>query len=247
MAKRKTSAGKAANTRTAVRESAPAPQVVTAPAIAESTVAPKRSAATISRKEMLREVAARKRKQQNLWVMVGGVIVVLLIAVAVYIGYQTSLPVVGETTFPTQGNLHIPLGSSSSTPYNSTPPTSGPHYDNLAAWGVQSENVRYEHLVHNLEDGGVVVYYQCDGDCPELVSQLEDVLQPYLDAGSHVVLARNDPTWVVNGQPMHKDMGARIALAAWRELLKMDEVNPDTIRKFIDRYEGIDHHQPGIG
>jgi hypothetical protein len=38
-------------------------------------------------------------------------------------------------------------------------------------------------------------------------------------------------------------MGAPIALAAWRKLLLMDEVNADTIRTFIERYEGIDHHR----
>jgi hypothetical protein len=107
--------------------------------------------------------------------------------------------------------------------------------------------VRYEHLIHNLEDAGVVVYYQCDDDCPDLVAQLEEVLEPYITSGRHVVLVRNDPSWVENGQQMHKDMGARIALTAWRKLKLMDEVNPDTIRTFIDKYEGIDHHQPGIG
>jgi hypothetical protein len=58
-----------------------------------------------------------------------------------------------------------------------------------------------------------------------------------------VVLARNDPSWVENGEPMHQDMGSRIAILAWRKLLLMDEVNADTIRTFIEKYEGIDHHR----
>jgi hypothetical protein len=192
---------------------------------------------------MLRERAAQKRRQQTMWIAVGAVVIVILIGVAVYIGYRNSQPVVGETTFPTQGNLHIPLGSTASTPYNSTPPTSGPHYENLASWGVQPENVRYEHLIHNLEDSGVVVYYQCDDGCPEMVAELEAILQPYIDSGRHVVLARNDPAWTINGVQMHKDMGAPIALTAWRKLLLMDTVDANTIRTFIERYEGIDHHR----
>jgi hypothetical protein len=250
MAKRKGSAGKAAGkTPTAVKETPSAPAAVAvAAAPAQGGTAPKPGVtAAQSRKEMLRVQAERKRKQQSIWVAIGGVVLVALIAVGVYIGYRNSLPVVGEETFPTQGNLHIPLGESSSVPYNSTPPSSGPHYDNLAAWGVQSEDVRYEHLVHNLEDAGVVVYYQCDDGCPDTVTQLETVLKPYLDAGRHVVLTRNDPSWVVNGQQMHKDMGHRIALVAWRKLKYLDEVEADTITKFIDKYEGIDHHQGGTG
>jgi hypothetical protein len=77
-----------------------------------------------------------------------------------------------------------------------------------------------------------------------VVAELEEILQPYLDADRHVVLARNDPTWVEGAsQPLHKDMGARIALTAWRKLLLMDEVDAETIRTFIERYEGIDHHR----
>jgi hypothetical protein len=243
MAKRKTSGGKSAATKAAAKPGANAPQGVAVVDTPPSTPAPKASAATISRREMLRETAVQKRKQQNMWIAIAGVVIAILIGVAVYIGYRNSLPVVGETTFPTQGNLHIPLGTTAQLTYNSTPPSSGPHYENLAAWGVQSQNVRYEHLIHNLEDGGVVVYYQCDDGCPELVAELETALQPYLSDGSHVALARNDPSWTENGTPMHKDMGARIALVAWRKLLLMDEVNADTIRTFVEKYEGIDHHR----
>lgn len=241
MAKRKTSAGKAASQNPVVAE-----QAVGTPAAAvaaDSATATKPQAGTISRKEMMREQAIRKRRQQNMWVAVGGVVIALLIAVAVFINIRNSQPVVGESVYSTQGNLHIPLGTTTSTPYNSTPPTSGPHYENLAAWGMQSTNVRYEHLIHNLEDGGVVVYYQCEDGCPEMVAQLEAVLEPYMAEGQHVVLARNDPTWTENGQAMHQDMGAPIALVAWRRLLLLDEVNEETIRTFVEKYEGIDHHR----
>jgi hypothetical protein len=253
MAKRKQSAGKAATPRSAAKGKTGAPQAVAVAAdpqiaseggvAAPSTQTPKPNAATISRKEMLRESARRKRRQQNMWLAVAGAVIVALIGVAVYISYRNSLPVVGETTYATQGNLHIPLGSVANITYNSTPPTSGPHYENLASWGVHTSNVRYEHLIHNLEDAGVVVYYQCDDGCPDIVAELESILQPYLVEGRHVVLARNDPNWVENGIQLHKDMGARIALVAWRKLLLMDEVDAETIRTFIDRYEGIDHHR----
>ena len=46
-----------------------------------------------------------------------------------------------------------------------------------------------------------------------------------------------------DGQPLHQDMGSQIALAAWQRLDKFDELDPDRVRAFIERYEGIDHHQ----
>ncbi len=201
--------------------------------------------ATVSRKEQLRAAAAAKRRRQTLLLSGAGALVVVLALVLVGVGWARSRPVVGEQVFPSQGNLHIALGSVSPVTYNSIPPTSGPHYENLAAWGIQTEPVRYEHLIHNLEDGGVVIYYQCADGCPALVAELEAVVEPFLRAGRRVVLARNDPTWTIgSGYTPHQDMGAPIALTAWRRLLLMDTVDAATIGTFIERYEGIDNHRP---
>lgn len=150
---------------------------------------------------------------------------------------------VGEQTYPMQGNIHIANGRQSPEAYNSVPPTSGPHYPNIVMWQVYEEPFRYEQLIHNLEDSGVILYYQCEAACPELVAQLRAVVQPYIDGGRHVVVAPNDPTWVLpDGSTPHQDMGAPIAVTAWRKLLKLNEVDEEKIRQFIDAYEGIDHH-----
>ena len=213
-----------------------------------STVAvaqpPKAASTTLSRKAQLREVAERRRRKQNVMLAVIGVVIVAVVAVIVWFNVQSNQPVVGEESFAAQGNTHIPLDTVASISYNSTPPTSGPHYGNTVRWGVHEDPVRYEYLLHNLEDGGVVVYYQCPEGCPEVVAELEEILAPYIDAGNNVILAPNDPTWRENGsQLLHQDMGATIALVAWQKLLLMEEVNADTINTFVERYEGIDHHR----
>ncbi|MEM7128883.1 MAG: DUF3105 domain-containing protein [Chloroflexota bacterium] len=149
----------------------------------------------------------------------------------------------GEESFATLGNLHIDLGVRSPQPYNSLPPTSGPHYPSIVGWTIYEEPIRYEHLVHNLEDGGVVLYYQCEEDCPELVEQLTSLIQPYIDEGRHVVLAPNDPSWTVgDDSTLHQDLGAPIAITAWQKLLKLDEFDAERLAEFIEAYEGIDHH-----
>ncbi len=151
--------------------------------------------------------------------------------------------VAGEVTHPMQGNLHIDRAQRSPVPYNSTPPTSGPHFSNIVAWQVYDEVTVYEQLVHNLEDAGVIVYYQCDPACPDLVQQLTDLLQPLMDEGRHIVLLPNDPSATLsNGTPIHADMGATIAVTAWRKILKLDEFDAAKIEAFIAEYEGHDHH-----
>ena len=150
---------------------------------------------------------------------------------------------VGEQTYPMQGNIHIANGKPSPVTYNSAPPTSGPHYPNIVAWQFYEEPFRYEQLVHNLEDSGVIIYYQCAAACPDLVAELSAVVQPFIDGGRHVVLVPNDPTWTLpDGDQPHLDMGTPIAVTAWRKLLKLETVDAEKIGQFIETYEGIDHH-----
>lgn len=200
------------------------------------------------RRQQVKEEAAKQRRSQYMFLAGAAGVLVLIIAGLIYLNFRGQIPMAGEEVFESQGNNHIDFGARSPIEYNSSPPSSGPHYGNLAAWQIYEDPIRYEQLNHNLEDGGVVVYYQCPDGCPELFDQLSASVQPYIDAGRHVILAPNDPTWSPSGgQPLHQDMGAPIALAAWGRVLKLDEYDADAIRAFIERYEGIDHHVRGIG
>ena len=195
-----------------------------------------------SRQE-LKEIAAKRRLRQNLYIYGGGAILIAIVALVIYVNIRNTAPVGEEESFASQGNTHIQQGSASPIDYNSTPPTSGPHYPGLAPWDIYDEPIRYEQVVHNMEDGGVIVYYQCEDGCPDLQEQLAGVVQPYLDSGRHVLMMPNDPSWTGFGsQSAHRDMEARIALTAWQRLDKFDEFDAGRIRAFIDRYEGIDHH-----
>ena len=199
-----------------------------------------------ARQEAARAKAARARRNQNL--LVGGALMLFLLIIAgiVFVNLRGRAPVDGEEVFRSQGNTHIDFGRRAPIEYNSVPPSSGPHYGNLAAWQVYEEPIRYEQLIHNLEDGGVVLYYQCEEACPELVEQLTDLAQPFIDGGRHVIVVPNDPTFSINdGPPLHQDMGAKIAAVAWGRVLKFDEFDKDALRIFIERYEGIDHHVRG--
>ena len=112
--------------------------------------------------------------------------------------------------------------------YNSTPPTSGPHLGSLAQWGVYEEPVPNELQVHNLEDGGVMVQYDCPDGCPELVDQLAEIVEEY-DEG--VILAP------------YPGMDSRIALTAWQRIDQFDEFDEERVQRFIRAYAGDDHHR----
>ncbi|MBI1298048.1 DUF3105 domain-containing protein [bacterium] len=195
------------------------------------------------KRQELREIAAKRRRNTNLMLIGGAAAIVAMIAFVVFLNIRATLPIGEEISLPTLGNAHIPQGSTSPITYNSTPPTSGPHYPGLAPWAIIPEPIRYEQIVHNMEDGGVIVYYQCLEGCPELVEDLRSVVAPYINSGRHVLMMPNDPTWgSESGFAYHKDMESRIALSAWQRLDKFDAFDADRIRAFIERYEGIDHH-----
>jgi hypothetical protein len=154
-------------------------------------------------------------------------IVVVLVAAAVvaWFAYQAAADKPGEK-FEDLGNDHIQTASDPHAAYNSDPPTSGPHLPYIAPWGIHTRPVPLELQVHNLEDGGVVVQYNCE--CPELVEKLRGIVRKY---DKQVLLAP------------YPSMKSRIALTAWTRLDRFDEFDEKRIVRFIEAYRGIDHHK----
>jgi hypothetical protein len=149
-----------------------------------------------------------------------------VVAVVAFLAIREAVKQPGER-LPDLGNLHIEEGQASPIAYNSTPPTSGPHYGSLAAWGVHTEPIADELVVHNLEDGGVAIWYACPDGCPELVEQLESLANRYREG---VLLAP------------YPGMDSRIALTAWTRIDQFDEFDERRITRFINAYLGEDHH-----
>jgi len=150
---------------------------------------------------------------------------VLVVAIVGYLAYraQANLPGVA---MPDQGNRHIATVDEPHEPYNSDPPTSGPHVPYIAPWGIHTRPIPRELQVHNLEDGGVLVQYSCE--CPDLVEKLRRVVQGY---PRHVILAP------------YPTMKSRIALTAWTRIETLDEFDEGRVRRFIEAYRGVDHHK----
>jgi hypothetical protein len=171
-----------------------------------------------------RRAAAPRRRGRSVTII--GTVVVLVAALVVgYFAYRAQANLPGQV-MADQGNLHIQSATVPHEPYNSDPPTSGPHLPYIAPWGVHTRPVPLELQVHNLEDGGVVVQYNCE--CPEIVAQLRDIVKKY----ERNVLLAPYPT-----------MKSKIALTAWTRIDTLDDVDAKRITRFIEAYRGIDHHK----
>ena len=95
--------------------------------------------------------------------------------------------------------VHISDPEDTPDEWNTFPPTSGPHFGQWVIWGEYDEPVRLTEAVHNLEHGGIVMYY--GDDVPdEEVSQLREFY-------------RSDPTaMLLSPLPRLND---KISLTAW--------------------------------
>lgn len=118
-----------------------------------------------------------------------------------------------------QGREHIQFGAPHE-PYNSNPPTSGPHYEHPADWGIYDEPLPDEQLVHNLEHGGINIFYKPSFVDQSIIDQLKEIQR---DFPRKTVLAPRPAN------------DASIALASWGYYLNLESFDEQTIREFIRR------------
>jgi hypothetical protein len=170
--------------------------------------------------------AARSARSLRMWASGLGIAVVAA-AIVGYFAYRAVADLPGAK-LEDQGNAHIQMASEPHAPYNSDPPTSGPHLPYIAPWGIHTEPIARELQVHNLEDGGVVVQYRCATPCPDLAAKLAAIVRRY---ETQVILAP------------YPEMRTRIALTAWTRLDAFDDFDEARIVRFIRAYRGIDHHK----
>ena len=176
-----------------------------------------------ARKRAAMQALMRKRRRQNL-LITGGITIAIILFVG-GMAYDTFRPKPGMA-MPDLGNLHIQPPQTAT--YTSSPPTSGPHYTTIARWGIHNEPIPNELQIHNLEDGGVIVQYNCPDGCDDLVAKLAGIIERY---DEQVILAP------------YPDMDARIALTAWNRLDTLDAFDEKRIVAFIKAFRGIDHHK----
>ena len=113
------------------------------------------------------------------------------------------------------------------TCYHSNPPTSGPHSPTSVQWGIYSDPVPKEQLLHNMEHGGVIIWYNCT-DCDQLVSQIRQVAEGYLKDGRELVMT-----------PYPGMEPNTIALTAWSRLDKfpVSDYSEGRLRRFVETLE----------
>lgn len=136
-----------------------------------------------SKKQTMRE---KRRRRKTITRIIWGAVAIILIPVIGYFVWNALKPAAGQTVPIMADTGHVEEGQDPG-PYNTDPPTSGRHYANELDAGFYNETDRDSipdfpegYLVHNLEHGYVIFWYNCDlvtdGECTELKSQIRSVL-----------------------------------------------------------------------
>lgn len=176
------------------------------------------------RKERQDKLQTEKKQQRMLWIVIGLTVAgAVIFFVAQSIRGSLTRQDIGEFV-PSQGRDHIALGDAH-IPYNSDPPTSGPHADPVEK-GFYDTPIPDENIIHNLEHGFVVISYDCNqlDDCDSVKAKIRNLLNQY-ESFQLVAVAR-------------ENRDAPIALTAWQRIELLNSYDEEQIKAFIEAWRG---------
>jgi hypothetical protein len=171
----------------------------------------------------------RERRRRMMTGSLWGAAALVFVAVIGYLIWQEARPIprTGQD-IPLQGASHIPVGQAHE-PYNSDPPTSGPHYADPAQAGFYDLAPADEYLVHSLEHGYVIIWYNCsalsDSACGQLKSQVKGAMG---SAGNSQITGT--PKLIAVPR---LSMATELALTSWGRLDTFDRFDRQRILDFI--------------
>ena len=227
-------------------------------------MAKRRRTSGIQRRERASAEALNRRLDQGSaaalpdWrlLLIGGVLVVgVLILVLVLLLGGGPAENVGIQQ-PNDGGAHVspgvdcrdPAQQNASTncgtdPYSSLPATSGPHWDpsGIANWGVYSTPQPETQLIHNLEHGGIVIWYDPDALDAASVGTLANYVDQQTASG---ISGRYK--FILSPWGGSDPLPAPVVATAWRWNLGLDTADTDAIDEFARAHYG-DAPEPGGG
>jgi hypothetical protein len=137
-----------------------------------------------------------------------------------------------ETHPPTSAN-HLPVPCEP-TDYATNPPSGGDHYAIWAAFQNYDFAVPDGFLVHSLEHGAVIYWYNCPDGCSDEVTRAESFITAL---PTDALCASNGAERRVILAP-HPSLPTRWAASSWGYTLTSDCFDTDAMQSFYDEHYG---------
>lgn len=125
---------------------------------------------------------------------------------------------------------HFPVCSN--IDYDTNPPNGGDHYPVWAAYRTYDFPVPLGFLVHDIEHGAVVIWYNCPGGCPSEVAQA----QATIDALPADPACPDGPRQVI--MTPYPELTVRWAASSWGWTLRSDCFDPTAFMLFYIQHAG---------
>jgi hypothetical protein len=174
-----------------------------------------------SKRQQRQELQHKQKFRNNL---IWGGIGAFVLAIIGLVIWQGVRPAAGESIQIMVSDPHIPVDSDPGE-YNSDPPTSGPHYpEEATARFYDKNNYKFPagYLVHNLEHGYVIFWYNCDlldeTGCTKLKEQIKTTMD---DLGGKKLIAYPWPSLEVP-----------LVMTSWGRMEKFEGFDTDKAKAF---------------
>jgi hypothetical protein len=185
-----------------------------------------------------RRRSRRERQQRWLsgyWLWGAGAVLAIIILTPVVMNLVggDSTPAILEDhveQLPDEGRDHVPDGTP--VQYGADPPASGPHFARWAETGFHTDPIPYELLVHNLEHGQIVIYY----DPVRLSNETAEALGE--------LTSRHSGTWDGVLAVPRPDDQYELILTAWTYRMHLEEYDAELVDAFVDAYRGRGPENP---
>jgi hypothetical protein len=170
-------------------------------------------------------------RRRTIIITISALAALALIAVLVYAVWAALQPVslLGED-HPVMAAEHIPDGQQA-TNYNTDPPTSGQHYAQPAEAGFYEEAPVDEQLVHNLEHGHIVVYYNCSKLDASACDELKQGIRQAMESAG---VTENTRTLKIVAVP-RTSMENLVTYTSWGRMYRAEAFERDELLLFVEQ------------
>lgn len=116
-----------------------------------------------------------------------------------------------------EGRSHLPQGTE--IQYNSNPPAGGNHYATTAHAGIYDTPPADGNLVHSLEHGAIILWYNPKKLSKDQVEKLKNIFNQ--TSGKGIMVARDS-------------MDVSVGVSSWGRVLKLETIDEKQIKAFFE-------------
>jgi hypothetical protein len=129
-----------------------------------------------------------------------------------------------DDAFTNPGQDHLPVGTVYPN-YPTFPPYAGPHWQVPSRCGIYELPQPIEAMVHSMEHGVVIFYFQPDLFRADEVAEMRVVASGLLRDGRRLIMTPN------------RQIDSAVVMTSWSRILRLGSFEPETVEDFTAAFE----------